>query len=296
MTEGLSFRGVPAPHTPLGPLFTTVGTRELPVINDTRHYVHVGTINRHYGHFLIGIVARLWKLPVYGRANLRLVFDEHYNVDDLFRVPYARKMFSALNLSPENFVQFPDGAVFDRIEVPALAFEENSHVHEVYGDLMSHIGRIICPEDAVEPDPKSLTYLSKERLTAGIWRFRNEAEVTTCLRKLGFTIVFPEQISLPDHIALWRRGGVFVAGSSSGLHTSIFVPERRILVLNNVPEMWTNQVLLDRVGHNKSTYVHPAEYLIHEGADDGFQNNYRVKNTETFAEEIYNHALQIRGE
>ena len=283
--EGLSFRGVPAPHTPLDHLHTTVDAGDFPIIKDDLHYVYIGTINRHYGHFLIGAAARLWSLPVHGRDRLRLVFDAGHDVADLFQEAYARCFFEALNIAEENFIAFHEGVRFERIDVPALAFEENSHVHKVYSETMRHVGRIICPAGG-SVRSGSLTYLSKERVRSGNTRIANEGEITSCLRMLGVEVLFPEELSMEEQIKVWRTRSLILGVVGSVLHTGIFAAPTKVLSMTPGPRLWSNQVLIDRVSGHQATYLYPTRGISSKGPGDSFLNNYHVENPETLAREM----------
>ena len=287
--EGLSFRGVPAPHTPLDQLHTTVDTGSFPIVKDDLRYVYVGTINRHYGHFLIGAAARLWSLPAYGRDRLRLVYEASYTAEELFQAPHARSFFEALRLTKENFVTFREGVRFDRIDVPALAFEENSHVHKVYSETMRHVGRTICPAGS-SVRSGSFTYLSKERVGSGNTRIANEGEITSYLRKFGVEVRFPEELSMEDQIRIWHTRSLIIGVVGSVLHTGVFVPPTKLLAINPGPLLWSNQVLIDRVSGHQATYLYPTRNISSKGPGDSFLNNYHAENPETLAWEIVNAA------
>ncbi|QCE32523.1 glycosyltransferase family 61 protein [Acetobacteraceae bacterium] len=103
----------------------------------------MGDVKQHYGHFLIGALSRIWALPSLDRKKLRLVFNGQPNKEALFTQPYMREIWSILGLSSENVSFFSEGILFKKIDVPASSFEENSHAHQVYSEMMKAIGHQI---------------------------------------------------------------------------------------------------------------------------------------------------------
>ncbi|QCE34243.1 glycosyltransferase family 61 protein [Acetobacteraceae bacterium] len=286
VAESLSYRGIPSPHLPLGATYTEADLTQFPRAPEEYHYVYLGDVNQHYGHFLIGALSRLWRFPALEREKLRLVFTGQPSVEALFEKEYMRQIWQALELKPENFAFFPKGARFKEIEVSGASFEENSHVHQIYSEMMVALGAKIYPEE-IQEKPNRIVYFTKEFLPNGIWRLQNEAVLSEGLRSLGIEIVAPERLSLQAQIKLWKEGGVFIATSSSALHSSAFVANRKIIVLNNVSEMWSNQVLVDRVSHNDSLYLYDFENFDYKaGFVEGFHAQLEIKNQERFVSEL----------
>ncbi len=285
VTESLTFRGFPEPHTPLGRLYTLETGADLPKISRDFHYIHLGHVNRHYGHFLIGAVARLWNLSAGNRSRLRLVFDEDYTVEDMFAVPHIRTLWDALGLKEENFVRFPHGAVFESIEVPGLAFEENSHIHRTYQDLMNWLGSVLV-STPVKQCPDRMIYFTKHHLQSGIRRIEQEEELTHHLAAHGVEIVPPESLTLVEQIRLWKEGGVFMGFSGSSLHTGIFHQKNRILSLCHTDEAPSNQVLIDKATNTRGLYLHDPELLENGHGIDGFWASVVCHNPRLLAQRI----------
>lgn len=258
VAESLDYIGIPEPHLPPGLGHTPHSRHQFQKAPTGYRYIYIHNVSHHFGHFLIGALSRLWTLPLAQRRNVRLVFNEQTSVDALFQHDFTRTVWAALGLTRDNFVIYPEGIIFDEIEVPGASFEQNSHVHQVYSDVMSHIGHVLYP-DAPMTRRKRMTYLTKQRLGSGIWRMRDEHVLTAKLSSLGFDIIAPEALSLKQQVALWKEGGVFVATSGSSLHTSAFAPGSKLISINNVPEMWSNQVLIDKVSGNDARYVYDKE-------------------------------------
>lgn len=285
VAEALHYRGIPDPHTPLDSGHFTASRQGVQHAPEGFRYIYIQIVSKHFGHFLLGALSRLWTLPFGERRKLRLLFKELSSIQEMFSIPHISVIWDVLGLTEENFVSFAEGAIFERIEVPGAAFEENSHVHEIYSDVMERLGACLWREPVVKT-PARITYLTKQNLHSGIWRMINEVTVTDILIQHGVEIVSPEQLSLPEQVRLWKEGGTFIATSGSALHTSAFVPGRRVIVINNIAEMWSNQVLIDRVSGNDAVYLHDAEGTGYYGGNGEFLGHLVAHNPEELAMDI----------
>ncbi|QCE32522.1 glycosyltransferase family 61 protein [Acetobacteraceae bacterium] len=140
-----------------------------------------------------------------------------------------------------------------------------------------------------------IIYFTKQHLSSGIWQIHNEAVLTERLRAVGIEIISPEELSLYDQIKLWKEGGLFIASASSALHSAAFVGKRKLIVLNNVAEIWSNQVLIDKVSGNDSLYLYDTdnfEYRL-DGLE-GFAGNLYIKNMNQFVGELVQQIKEFR--
>lgn len=250
-------------------------------------YVYIGDIGQHYGHFLIGALARLWAIPAFSRRRLRVVCSSRSSLDQLMELDYFRTLVAALGLSAENFLQCGVATRFSRIQVAACPFEELSLVHGVFAEMMNGIGRQI----SIRHDralPRRLVYMSKERLPSGNVTVDNEAEITAILRRHGIDIVFPEMLPLEEQIRLWASDPIVMGFSGSAMHTSVFFPRRTMLIIAHGPDMWVNQVLIDRANHNQSRYLYDEAGCEPIGPGRGFNMNVRIRDPAAFATSLLN--------
>lgn len=280
--EAIPYAGNPdSPHHAQGslhcPLLPDCGEQD-PAFD----YVYMGNVEPHYGHFLIGPFARLWAIPTFRRQRLRVVFSSGASLDELMLQDFFRTLTAALGLSGENFLRCEGPVRFRHIQVAACPFEELSLVHGVFADMMNGVGRQVSIRHDRTP-PRRRVYMSKERLSGGNVTVDNEDEVTTILRRNGVEIVFPELLPLQEQIRLWASDPIVMGFSGSAMHTSVFFPRRTLLVIAHGPDMWVNQVLIDRANRNQSRYLHDEAGLEAIGPGRGFNMNFRVRNPGAFA-------------
>lgn len=289
VAEAVVYMGLTAPNVPQGALQRP--PEPLEQAPNEFAYVYAGFLHEHhYGHFLLSGLPRFWYLPAVISDNTRFVYSGGLTPDEVFKVPYVGQIFSALGLRPGHFMRFQQGARFERILVPAPSFEENNLGHPAFARLCNRIGSILTTNLPAASNRRPL-YLSKHKVRHGVSRVVNEEEVVRDLARLGADVVCPERLPLSEQVRLWRDRTVIYGIIGSAFHTSIFVPKPRCIILNHVSEVWSNQVILDRVNGTKVDYCYPTAGVTNAGRDRDFANNFILNDPTHLA-----HALLKRAQ
>lgn len=252
------FRGIPTYQSVGGPL-SVENLPDAPVMPDG-DYLWLGHIISHFGHFLVGALARLWAWDRTADAALRLVYAGSEEPDALFRIEHVRLCFEALGIGPERLLRVASPARFPRITIPEPSFVENFSVAPAYGATLRAIADRIVPAGGRMADDR-LIYLSKARIRSGNRLIHNENELSEALARHGFETVHPEQLSFPEQIRLWSTARCATGFAGSAFHTSGFVGRRRLVTIANTLEASSNQALIDRIVGNESLFVHPIHGL-----------------------------------
>ena len=254
----------------------------------------MGNVIPHYGHFLIGPFSRLWALPNYARSRVRLVLSSDRPVEEMFAMHFFRAMMETVGFTPANVIRAIAPIAFRRILVPSMSFEELSLVHRIFAEQMNAVGRALAP--AAPTPSRPMLYLSKEKLRSGNVTVDNEAELTRLLRERGVTIAFPEELTLSEQIALWCEDPIALGFAGSAFHTSVFCPQRRLIVMAHGPDMWVNQVLLDQANGNQARYMFDDDGLEPIGAGNGFHMIFRIRRPEMLADELLRVASEANAQ
>ena len=59
----------------------------------------------------------------------------------------------------------------------------------------------------------------------------------------------------------------------SAFHTGIFVSRPRCIILNQIPEVWSNQIVLDSINEAGVDYYCPDDGVTNTGRDGSFGND-----------------------
>ena len=266
-------------------------------------YLYGGAIHTHYGHFLLSTLSRLWPLAVPGSLPSTVLGGVRPKIlcnagDDpaaWFAHPHIGFCFTHLGLTPQDFVRFDRPVRLRRLIVAQPAFEELSAAWPAFATLGHAIGDAALAGNRAARSTldnhaarrTTPAYLSKTRLTSGVWRFSNEDAVVETLARHGVDIVFPEQLSLTEQIRIFAEREVVLGTVSSALHTSILASGcARIVGLNFQENLVSNYPLMDAVNAAPSRYLYPEHGLIDEGADACFTLNMRLPDPVAAAEDM----------
>jgi capsular polysaccharide biosynthesis protein len=112
-------------------------------------------------------------------------------------------------------------------------------IHSIHGDIFSKTANLLSSKSLGFKIYVSRRYVSNQKR-----RIENEVEVEDFLRKKGFIVIFPEQMTLMDQINLFNAAGLIVGPAGSAFHTILFLRNKpRIEIFTNFINL--NYVLID---------------------------------------------------
>ncbi len=234
---------------------------------------YLGRFTNHYGHFLIDTLCRMWAFSAAKRPGMKILYHGHHGAQAFFDIEFADAIFKSMGLTTDDFIKFDLPVVLGDVTIPAPCFEELNSVHKVFATFFNRTGAAICGGGPAYQDNNPV-YLTKMNVKSGISHFTNEEDFVNVLAKAGVEIIAPETLCLRDQIGIFRSRGVITGLIGSAFHTSIFLPQRKMLVLNYEGTVWSNQVLMDRANGNDVTYVYEGTDSQNLGNDSKFMNNF----------------------
>jgi FkbM family methyltransferase len=251
---------------------------------DGPSYIYLGVFTSHYGHFLIDTLCRLWAFATHRQGD-KILYHGYETPAQLFHVPFAANLFSALGLTASDFVKFDAPTLLRHVIVPSPAIEELNFSHRILATCFNRIGRLLCPEPprAAAGPP---IYLTKANVKSGISHYVNEAEFIARLAKSGVEIVSPETLPLREQIRIFMGRRIVTGLIGSAFHTALFAPGRQCLILNYGPVVWSNQILIDKANRGASTFVCEAGGSPNAGPNAHFGNNFTMTDPVGLAEEF----------
>jgi hypothetical protein len=172
-----------------------------------------------YGHFLLEIMPKLYLLSVIRDwvGEVPVLLSRH--------APDWVKFFVATLLGEQGICWYDHRQEFvtaETLVLPAMMQADYS-LHPAMNSAVRAL--LQCspsrPMPAAGGYPARL-YLSRTRMP-GPKRIENEEEVEDTMSRLGFTILHPQEMSLPDQIAHYRSARVMAGEFSSALHNALFM-------------------------------------------------------------------------
>lgn len=206
----------------------------------------------HYGHTLSEQVSRLWGLQ---RAR-----EEHPEIKVLAGrrtelshvLPFERAVLAAVGFQEQDIVVCDRPLRVERLltATPMLSMPE--YVSPRIAATWDSVGDAIAAGASTRHHPGRFFCSRRTHKRA----CRNTAEVEALFGRAGFDIVFPEELTLADQIAMFRGADIVAGYAGSALFTLMFCasPKKVIMV---APESYTatNEYLIGAVrGHTVDVF------------------------------------------
>lgn len=213
------------------------------------------TYPSHFGHVMTEVVSRMWGWDEAKRRlpGVKVLFHPRQEFDP----KVERAVFAAFGIVDDDVVRVK-GAVEVGSVVSATPMWHNAEPHYVHPDLAEVWDRIgaglRAHESGVETSPR--IFVSRSDATANNARIcRNFLEVERRFAARGFTIVHPEQHSLPDQARLFREARVVAGFGGSALFNVMHTRRlEALVVLNNTGYFARNEHLFAAVKGGESHY------------------------------------------
>lgn len=211
----------------LGPLFAPVprGGKRAKVLDGTYFYLD-SEWTRHFGHAVTEQLARCWALPEAKRLfpDLRLLLDRRRPGTGI--AEYELEIFGAFGFEASDFELHHRPVRVERLVAASPMWALPTHVHPDIVETWRHVGeRLAAKAPAVPADPR--IFLSRRRSRRGC---QNLEEVETFFADHDFRVVYPEDLSLPAQVRMFREAEVIAGFAGSGMFNMQFCPTPRHVI------------------------------------------------------------------
>jgi hypothetical protein len=208
-------------------------------------YYFLGNLIPHWGHFLLDGMSRLWallKMPPSIRKRLTFVCLDNR------MPPWAWSLLEPFGIRPENVLFAKEPMRLEQMFVPMESYQTHVNAHPIFQsvfDAVSH--RYTTP-------PSRMVYLSRRRQASR--SLENEAELEEFMSGLGFEVVVPELLTVPDQVELARSASVLAGGTGSNMYLALFQrPHSRTLVFAPQNFLLKDDYLLACIGRRHAGFV-----------------------------------------
>ena len=140
----------------------------------------------------------------------------------------------------------------EEVVAPAFILPSMMHVdhhfHPASNLMIDDLISRVCGLGTAEASSRRI-YLSRSRLRAGWHQMTNEEEIEKCFEGMGFEIVHPQELSVPDQIALFSKSDTIAGEYGSALHNALFSPPgTKVIALNRIN--WYQSRIASLRGHH----------------------------------------------
>jgi len=200
---------------------------------------------KHYGHFLIESLSRLWAYDLAPGSRLLILSPQQRRQLQ----PYQQEFYSLLDIAPENICFCSKPTRFERLIIPDTAFQIRSYAHKCFRDPFESAATRLRTESGTG----SKLYISRSRWSRGA--VNGELEFESILEKEGFEVIHPQELSLVEQIRAYARASVFVGVIGSAMHNLLFSLDPKMVVyLTGRDRVNLNYFLVDAIKGVSSVY------------------------------------------
>ncbi|NTF11099.1 glycosyltransferase family 61 protein [Agrobacterium rubi] len=252
-------------------------------------FLYIGSLNPHYGHFIVNSLSRLWPLQVdKSFKKMTLVCHAPANRDAWEKIHFATMMVRGLGIDWDDILFISEPTLIHQVFVPDQSIIEQTLVYPVFGETGKLIGKQHWGHINSRKEP---LYISKTRLKSGVGHIQDENVIEEKASRAGFRVIYPETLTFSEQIKALSEHQIIAGTLGSGFHTSLFAPSNKTLIcLAPVKDINTNYKLIDSVTQANSLYYVPKNLSYAYGKD--FQTTCVAENIEQVADEFIESVME----
>lgn len=153
--------------------------------------VYFGLFFRHWGHFLVDLLGRMWYIAWFGRKKVVYLGEEEPTGNFL-------ECFRLLGLSEEDLIHVSKPTQFRSVVVPEFSCKSCEWYTTEYREIFDTMIANAQPQEI----PGKKIYFS--RLAFGRGKEVGEKQIAAWALANGFTAVAPEKLTVTQQIAIWN--------------------------------------------------------------------------------------------
>ncbi len=214
--------------------------------------VYCGYLVHHWGHFLVEGVARLWYFLENDPTIDKYVFLLDEKEEREIKGNY-REFLELLGIWDKlEFVNKP--TVFRRVLVPELSTRCLQYASPKYRAIFDRVAENVVPDPSWETYDK--LYFSRSQFQKGQGFEFGFASMDNFLAKNGYTILYPEKVSLRQMVHLIRNAKIVSTLSGSAQHNMLFAAQgQKLEIIERFLLNDDNTVDICRIRELDVTYV-----------------------------------------
>lgn len=214
--------------------------------------VYLAWLQNHWGHFLTEGVSRLWVFSQYPELKRTLgVYScpglPHQNIRD-----FINALDFDVYIGGDHRRQ---ALRFRKVFIPLPSYANQAEAYTIHRKVAWAVMEAYLQRGRVQVSGQPV-FLSRSRL-GGDRAIGNETELETALARMGFLVVYPEELTLSSQIELFNRHRTFAGCWGSAFHNIILSksPESVVthVLCDDTPNF--NYLMFDAILGNEANYI-----------------------------------------
>lgn len=226
-----------------------------------------GLFVKHWGHFLMELVGRMWYLlENYQHQKIVYISRDNHFFDGVFT-----EFMTYLDVPPERIVRISEPKQFSKVIVPDYAATE-----AFYSDQYRAIFKKVVERSgyrSVDFKWKKRIYFSRKHFFYSKFKDFGETAIERAFSRSGYQSVVPEQLSLREQICIWNEADqIATINGTIPLNILFSFSHPELVVLNKTDLVHTNLLHVQKICNYVITYVdiyHPSFAKLSKNLGEG---------------------------
>lgn len=188
--------------------------------------VYFGRFWKHWGHFLMDMVSRLWYVMDIDESS-RIVYDSQVEIEGVYL-----EFLHLLGIKTDQLIRVDKPTRFRKVIVPECSHKPGISCNQKYKEIFDRVA-----ENALmhfeKPDlyKGRKIYFTRRQLNLRVPLEIGENEIEELFRKNNYLIVAPEKHSLSEQIAMLRQAETIACIAGTLPHNMMFAKDGTKLVI-----------------------------------------------------------------
>lgn len=216
--------------------------------------VFVGAVWPHYGHFVTDGMSRFWGMDRI--AHLPLLMQSRPPVRE-HGCNYIHEIHTRLRLAERGLIMPTRATLFRKVLAAKAAFQHTFRIYDCHQNPHLKVAQSILAEQRGLAKGPAKIYLTRSKLQPHDRKATDELELEDRLRREGFEIVAPEQVSFTDQVQMFDAAEWVAGMIGSAFHTCLFArpnPDRHLFMLA-WEKINARYLMIDEITAQRSYYV-----------------------------------------
>ena len=230
--------------------------------------IYLGVANKHWGHFLIDNVQRTWFAIAAGLINDgNNIIDLDDSLTERYEYVYSgtgqfgneltgsyKEFFELLGIDARSVRIINEPTEYENVIVPSVAIYPGRYIHSIVKEVFQIVVNNAIKKEYVEPEIIDKIFFSRGHLPNQ--RELGAQNIENAFRKCGFTVLYPEELSLAQQIFYWNSAKEIACINGTLPHNCVFAQkDLSLYVVNKMSKVVGYQATMDKIWGAEPIYI-----------------------------------------
>lgn len=201
--------------------YNAADTNKLPGNDST--FLYGGIIFNNFGHFLLESIGRLWAYNEYKKFDPYILFYAPWGIPDYTKKDnYMYQLFKGFSIPLNKLIFVKEIARFKTVIIPQqkYGFGKCKTPDTIF---INFIQSFNIPQQYFKNLSAEKIYVSRSKLPFNTGRPFAEAEFEKYLQTDGYTVIYPEKISLYEQLAIYTKAKKIIFCDGGAMYATILL-------------------------------------------------------------------------